>query len=371
VTAGPGFRWDEADELFDQALEVPTGERERWLDERCADRPELRQQVQALLLADAAAGASGFLELGARRLADPPPEEAAVDAAQGREIGPYRVLRELGRGGMGVVYLAERADGQSTAPVAIKLIKHGRDSARIHRRFHSERKILARLSHPHIARLLDGGVSAEDQPYFAIEYVEGTTIVAYCDARRLGVEDRLRLFLDVCDAVRYAHQNLVIHRDLKPANILVTEDGQVKLLDFGIAKVLAGEGGPDLTPVDTLTGDRMLTPEYAAPEQVRGEPVTPATDIYALGAVLYEMLTGHRAHQLGRRSASEVVQAVLFTMPGRPSTVAPIEWQEALRGDLDQIVLGALAKEPRWRYQTVEVLAADVTRWLGRAQAQS
>jgi serine/threonine-protein kinase len=370
VTGGAGFRWNEADELFDQALEVPTGERERWLDERCADRPELRRQVLALLLADAAAGASGFLELGARRLADPPPEDAVADAAQGQEIGPYRVLRELGRGGMGVVYLAERSDGTSPQPVAVKLIGHGMDSARIHRRFLAERKILARLTHPRIARLLDGGVSAEDQPYFAIEYVEGTTIVAHCDSRRLGVEDRLRLFLDVCDAVRFAHQNLVIHRDLKPANILVTGDGQVKLLDFGIAKVLTGEGmagGLELTPVDTLTGDRMLTPEYAAPEQVRGEPVTTATDIYALGAVLYEMLTGQRAHRLGRRTPSEMVQAVLFTMPVRPSTVAPVEWREALRGDLDQIVLGALAKEPRWRYQTVDVLAADLTRWLGRS----
>ncbi len=365
MTADPGYRWDEADELFDQALELPTGEREHWLDERCADRPELRRQVQALLLADAAAGASRFFELGARPLAEPP-EDPEASGESAREIGPYRVVRELGRGGMGIVYLAERAGGQSPQPVAVKLIQHGIDSARIHRRFLAERKILARLNHPHIARLLDGGMSAEDQPYFAMEYVEGTTIIAHCEARRLGVEDRLRLFLEVCDAVRYAHQNLVIHRDLKPANILVTEEGEVKLLDFGIAKVLSGEGqaGTDLTPVDTLTGDRMLTPEYAAPEQLRGDPVTAATDIYALGAVLYEMLAGQRAHRLGRKSPSEIVQAVLFIQPVLPSSVAPPAWQEEIRGNLDQIVLGALAKEPRRRYQTVDALAADVNRWL-------
>ena len=365
MTASGGYRWHEADRLFDEALELPTGERARWLDQRCAGNPALREQVDALLRADASAGR--FLELGGRRLAEPlesPPEAEPA----GRVIGPYRVVRELARGGMGVVYLAERADGQFEQQVALKLIKRGMDTDHIHRRFLAERQILARLSHRHIARLLDGGVSAEGQPWFAIEYVEGTTIVSHCDARGLDVDQRLRLFLDVCDAVRYAHQNLVVHRDLKPGNILVTADGQVKLLDFGIAKVVSGDGqaggaagGQDEV---TRTEDRILTPEYAAPEQIRGESITTATDIYALGAVLYEMLTGRRAHHVERRSPTELVRAVIETQPAVPSTVAPEEFRRALRGDLDTILLTALKKEPARRYQTADKLAGDITRYL-------
>ena len=357
------FDWHEADRLFDAALELPAEERARWLDEHCPD-PELRRHVERLLEADAAAGR--FLELDGWQIAGPP---ASEDDAVGRLVGPYRIVRELARGGMGIVYLAERADGQFRQQVALKLIRHGIDSDRIHRRFLAERQILARLSHANIARLLDGGVSDRGEAYFAIEYVEGVAIIFHAEARALGVSDRLRLFLQVAEAVRYAHQNLVVHRDLKPGNILVTEDGQVKLLDFGIAKVVRGDGQPGaaedgLDSLVTLTEDRLLTPEYAAPEQVRGEAVTTATDIYALGTVLYELLTGRRAHHVERRTPTEIVRAVVETIPAAPSAVARAGRRRELRGDLDVIVLTALRKEPARRYQTVEKFAGDLVRYL-------
>ncbi len=360
MTAGAGYRWDEADRLFDQALELPPGDRQRWLDQSCAGNHALRQQVEALLQADAAA--ANFLELDGWRLAEPILEPPDADSAAGFAIGSYRVVRELARGGMGVVYLAERADGQFEQRVALKLIKRGMDSDEIHRRFLAERQILARLNHPHIARLLDGGVSAEGQPYFAIEYVDGSTIMAHCEPRELGLEQRLRLFLDVCDAVGYAHQNLVVHRDLKPSNILVTPDGQVKLLDFGIAKVV-GEGSDAETGL-TETGLRVMTPEYAAPEQVLGAPVTTATDVYALGAVLYELVSGHRAHRLASRTPAEVWRVVCEVEPEPPSSAATGAIRQRLRGDVDTITLRALKKEPDRRYPTVEQLASDVRRHL-------
>ncbi len=371
MTAGTGFSWAEADRLFDEALEVAPADRARWLDDACAGNAALRDQVEALLRADAAA--EGFLEISAVRCATPLLPEAETESPAGRLIGPYRVERELARGGMGVVYLAERADGQFEQRVALKLLKRGMDSDEIYRRFLAERQILARLNHPHIARLLDGGVSAEGQPYFALEYVDGTTILAHCEAGRLGVEDRLRLFLDVCDAVRYAHQNLVVHRDLKPPNILVTADGAVKLLDFGIAKVLHHEPGAEMRL--TEPGLRVMTPEYAAPEQVSGEPVTTATDVYAPGAVLYELLARRRAHRIDRRTPAEIVRVVCEVDPPPPSAVAPAELRRRLRGDLDTIVLTALAKAPERRYPTVEQLASDIKRYLTRiplaARAQS
>jgi serine/threonine-protein kinase len=264
---------------------------------------------------------------------------------------------------MGVVYLAERADGQFQQRVALKLIKRGMDSEEIHQRFLAERQILAQLNHPHIARLLDGGVSAEGQPYFAIEYVDGTALTAHCDARRLGVEERLQLFLDVCDAVRYAHQNLVVHRDLKPSNILVTTEDEVKLLDFGIAKLLGPEqrGEPGLTQ----TGLRVMTPEYAAPEQVLGEPVTTATDVYALGAILYELLTSRRAHRLESYTPQEVERVICEVEPQAPSAMTSGAMVKRLRGDLDTITLNALQKKPERRYPTVEQLASDINRFLG------
>ena len=284
------------------------------------------------------------------------------DAPAARLIGPYRLVAELARGGMGVVYLAERSDGQFEQRVALKLVKQGMDSDEIHRRFLSERQILARLNHPHIARLLDGGVSAEGRPWFAVEYIEGSALLDHCESHDLGLSDRLGLFLDVCDAVRSAHQHLVVHRDLKPSNILVTPDGQVKVIDFGIAKVLGD--GTDGEPGLTATGVRVMTPQYAAPEQVSGAPVTTATDVYALGAVLYELLSGSPAHRFESGTLSEVERVVCRVAPDPPSAVAPATRAHRLKGDLDTITLMALRKEPDRRYATVEQLAADLRRHL-------
>ncbi len=362
MTAGAGYGWDEVDRLFDQALDLPPGERERWLDEHCAGRPAVRRQVETLLQADAAA--ARFLEVDPRRFAGEPPVEAEPESA-GRRIGAYRLVRELARGGMGVVYLAERADGQFEQRVALKLIKRGMDSDRIHRRFLAERQILARLSHPHIARLLDGGVTAEGQPYFAIEYVEGTSIVAHCESRRPRP-----------GAAPAPLPRRVRGGALRPPEPRGPPRPQARqhpgdrrrrgeAARFRIAKVVSGDEQTDgQDSLDTRTEDRILTPEYAAPEQVLGHAVTTATDIYALGAVLYELLTGRRAHHVERRTPTELVRAVIETQPPAPSAVAPARQRRALRGDLDTIVLTALKKEPGRRYQTVERFAADLTRHL-------
>ncbi len=262
---------------------------------------------------------------------------------------------------MGAVYLAERADGQYQQRVALKLIKRGMDSEQVLARFRAERQILASLDHPNIARLLDGGSTEQGLPFFAMEYIEGEPIDTYASRAGLSVEDRLRLFLQVCGAVAYAHQHLVIHRDIKPLNILVTPEGTPKLLDFGIAKVL--HAGGDET--STVTGMRLLTPEYASPEQVEGRHATTVSDVYALGVVLYELLTGRSPYRLRSRTPQEVVEAVRTTDPDRPSQAGDDEKvRRRLRGDLDTILLTALRKEPDRRYQSVEQFAADVRRHL-------
>jgi serine/threonine-protein kinase len=350
--------WSDADRVFDEALDVPASERDRWLDQRCAGDGTLRSRVEALLRADAAA--ERFLEVDGRRLANLPGEPLEAEPATPRVVGPYRLVRELARGGIGVVYLAERTEGAPGQAVALKLIRHGLGSERIHRRFLAERTILASLDHPYIAALLDAGLTDDGQPWLAMEYVEGTTIVTHAEASGLGLDDRLRLFLDVGEAVAYAHQHGVIHRDLKPGNILVTRDGRVKLLDFGIAKVLRDDGEADSQV--TRTADRLLTPEYAAPEQVRGDAVTPATDVYALGALLFELVTGRRVLVIPRRTPTEIVRAVLESRPPLPSEVAPEDRREALRGGLDAIVLKALEKQPGRRYQSVEELRGAIQR---------
>ena len=279
---------------------------------------------------------------------------------------------------MGTVYLAERADGQFRKQVALKLIRRGLDTDDILSRFRYERQILAALDHPNIATLYDGGMTEDGRPYFAMEYVEGQPLTAYCDQHRLSTKQRLALFRTVCRAVQYAHQNLVIHRDLKPSNILVTDDGTVKLLDFGIAKLLTDEGLEETAPV-TRTGLRLMTPEYAAPEQVKGEAVTTATDVYQLGVLLYELLTGHRPYRLERRVQREIERVILEEEPTRPSTMVGQTAETAevisrarqtsveklrrqLSGDLDTIVLMALKKEPSRRYGTVQQLAEDLRR---------
>jgi serine/threonine protein kinase len=307
-------------------------------------------------------------------------------------IGPYRILRKLGEGGMGAVYLAERDDAQYKKQVAVKLVKRGMASSLIVRRFRNERQILAALDHPNIGRLLDGGSTEDGLPYFVMEYIEGKPINEYADAQNLSTAARLKLFRKVCAAVHYAHQKLVVHRDIKPSNILVTAEGEPKLLDFGIAKLLDADTAAGL--IDTgATAVGMMTPDYASPEQVRGLAVTIATDIYSLGVVLYQLLTGRRPYQIKSLSPQDILQAICEQEPLRPSTAVtraqqtagteggsptgrqtrgegrtrtfnPDKLRRRLRGDLDNIVLMAMRKEPERRYASVEQFSSDIERHL-------
>ena len=350
-------RWQRSGAILDVALELERGEREAYLDQACAGDSQLKAELLVML---AGAEADGYLEEPATVLAGPMLD---TEGAPAEQIGPYRLGHELGHGGMGVVYLAERADGQFEQRVALKLIKRGMGSDEILRRFLAERQVLARLSHAHIARLLDGGVTPEGQPWFAMEYVDGVPLHRYCEERDLGVEERLAVFAKVCEAVQYAHRNLVVHRDLKPSNILVTAAGEIKLLDFGVAKALSQENAEETA---TQAEQRLLTPEYAAPEQLRGEPVTTATDVYALGAILYLLLTGQPAHRLSGRTPAERERVICEVEPDPPSAVvrgtARARLRRRLAGDLDTIVLQALRKQPARRYPSVEALLDDLER---------
>ena len=350
------------EELFEAALDVPGDERSGWLRAACGADGELREQVKALLDAHDVA----------ERVFESEPSPRPV-----RRIGPYRVVRELGRGGMGVVYLAERDDGHFRRRVAIKLLRGSPDGEELHRRFRAERQILASLEHPNIAQLLDGGVTDGELPYLVMEYVDGQTITTYCDRHRLSVHQRIALFRDVCAAVHHAHRNLVIHRDLKPSNILVTPEGKVKLLDFGIAKLLNPMASVEEVPV-TRTHFRILTPDYASPEQVRGDTLTTTSDVYALGVVLYELLTGEAPYRLTNAAPREIAELVCERDPERPSArclagddpaarararaTTSERLRRKLRGDLDAIAMMALRKEPRLRYGSAELLAEDLTR---------
>jgi non-specific serine/threonine protein kinase/serine/threonine-protein kinase len=361
-------RWGEIKTVLAGILETDPGERSATLDRLCGEDAELRREVEALLeferQADAALNTA--LAPGAALRADAPPPAA---------IGQYRVLRELGRGGMGVVYLGERADGQYRKQVAIKLITSGRHDAAVERRFRRERQILAQLEHNGIARLLDGGATEEGQPYFAMEYVEGLPLVEYCDRNRLGVAARLRLFLEVCDAVSHAHQQLIVHRDLKPGNILVTAERVPKLLDFGLGRVLDAEAGDEEL---TMTGFPLMTPAYASPEQVRGEPYTVSSDVYSLGVILYELLAGRRPYRVPTGSYLELARVISEQEPAPLSQAAgdgPVEeaakrastpghLRRQLAGDLERIAAKALAKDQRMRYGDVRALAGDLRRHL-------
>jgi serine/threonine-protein kinase len=364
-------QWARLSPVLDEALDLAADSRGEFLDRACAGDPALRAAAEALVQADGSAG--DFLDhtVGeyAGTLGERPGEDGAVALPLRERVGPYRIVRELARGGMGAVYLGERADGQFEQQVALKLIRGGLDSREIHRRFLAERQILARLHHPNIARLLDGGVTPDGEPWFAMEYVAGMAITQHCRDRGLALPERLALFSSVGEAVRYAHGQLVVHRDLKPSNIFVADGGTVKLLDFGIAKVVSAEQpdsgalGQEAEPA-TRTQLRVMTPEYAAPEQVRGEPVSTATDVYALGAVLYELLTGRRAHRFERHTPAEYERVVCETEPDPPSSGVEHErLRRALRGDLDTIVLKALEKEPVRRYASVEALLEDLRRY--------
>jgi serine/threonine-protein kinase len=366
-------RWHLIEAIFHRALDHPLEEREMFVREACTGDDALFREVMELL--DADGSPHSLLRGHAIDAVDVPP----ATLPPGTIVGSYRVIESIGTGGMGAVYLAERADGQFEQRVALKLIKRGMDSDTILARFQSERQILARLHHPNIARLTDGGLTGDGLPYFTMEYVDGRPITQYCDEQRLSIEDRLDLFQDVCAAVQYAHTNLVVHRDLKPSNILVTGDGVVKLLDFGIARVL-GEEAPELT----RSGQRVMTPAYASPEQIRGEPVTTASDVYSLGVVLYELLCGRHPHRDTTSTPAELERAIADTPAERPSrfltrigpadagepalrdTIArarqlpPMRLRKRLEGDLDTMCLVALRKEPERRYASAGQLLEDI-----------
>jgi eukaryotic-like serine/threonine-protein kinase len=378
-------RWDEVKELFALALERDPEERSDFLRQACGADDSLRAEIESLL--SSFDDAPTFLE-------DCPAADlssAQSSAIAGRRIGAYRIIRECGHGGMGIVYLAERADDQYRKRVAIKMLKPGINKDEVLRRFRNERQALAALDHPSIVRLLDGGSTEDGLPYLIMDYVEGVRIDEYCDIHRLSIAERLQLFRTVCLAVQYAHETLVIHRDLKPGNILITKEGVARLLDFGIAKVLNPQWSPDATL--TRTDWRPMTPEYASPEQVRGEPVTNATDIYSLGVLLYELLTGHRPYRVRSDSPLEIERFVCEEEPEKPSAavsridekashdgstrtvitpqmvgearaIRPEELPRRLRGDLDTIVIKAIRKEPQYRYASAEAFAKDIERHL-------
>src|SRR5262245_25231519 len=347
-------RWARVDEVFHRALDLTPAERERLLATSYGDDVALQDEVRQLL---AAHDATGPLVRAPDHTRYPPTLEW---------VGPYRLIRKLGEGGMGVVHLAERSGDGFTQVVARKLIRAGFATAGLEARLAEERRILARLDHPGIARFIDGGSTASGQPYVAIEFVEGADLLHYCADRGLTLPQRLSLFAEVCDAVHYAHQQLVVHRDLKPGNILVTNDGRPKLLDFGLAKVLEDDGSPDATQTSP-----WVTPAYASPEQLRRGRISTLTDVYALGVVLYELLTGRRPHDLNGLAPAEMVRVVCESVPAQPSGVpfggdvlATDRMRPRIDGDLDVITLKALAKDPQRRYGSACELADDTRRYL-------
>jgi eukaryotic-like serine/threonine-protein kinase len=365
-------RWRRLDELFAAAVDLPAAERRAFVTWTCADDPDLRLRLEELIDADpdsegfvARAVAAGLAADRETRGEGPAPDEGEPEGlprVEGlRRVGPYRLLREIGRGGTGRVFVAERAEGGFGQRVAVKLLRPGMDSEEILKRFTTERSILARLEHPGIARLYDGGTTADGRPYFVMEAIDGRPIDQWASERRVDLAARLALFVEVCRAVHYAHQNLVVHRDLKPSNVLVTRSGQPKLLDFGIAKLL----DPDLSHEATHTALRPMTPGYASPEQVRGDPVTTASDVYALGVLLYRLLTGRHPYRLEGSSAAELERRITDEEPLAPSSVAVrSQDRRRLAGDLDNVVARAMEKRPERRYASAEQLALDVERHL-------
>ncbi len=351
----PG-RWERIEQICWAALDQAPEAREAFLERECGMDADLRHEVEGLLLELAAR--PEFLEQPVVRLPELADAES-VDTTR-HYIGSYRLVRELGRGGMGEVHLAMREGADFEVTVAIKVIKRGMDTDEVLQRFRLERQMLASLHHPNIAQLMDGGVTTDGRPYFVMEYVEGTPITEYCDRAQLPVPQRLRLFQLICAAVQHAHQKLIVHRDLKPGNILVTPEGIPKLLDFGIGKVLATN--PTLEHLPTTRADvRLLTPGYAAPEQVRGESPTTETDVYGLGVLLFEMLTGRRPFEGHRESQPEIARAICEDAPSRPSAIAG---RRELAGDLDNIILKALSKERERRYPSAAAFSEDVGRYL-------
>ncbi|HSN54543.1 MAG TPA: serine/threonine-protein kinase [Candidatus Sulfomarinibacteraceae bacterium] len=372
-------RWDEVRELFLRVADLDPAAREAHLDEACGEDRDLRHEVESLLGQNDRSDTflPRLIEHAAQDLVGDP---ASDPAARPARIGPYRVIELLGRGGMGSVYLAEREGGPFQQQVALKVLRTGLNDTDMAARFKSERQILADLRHPNIAGLVDGGTTEDGVPFLAMEYVQGRRIDRWCDQDQKSIEQRIDLFRVVCSAVQAAHRSLVVHRDLKPANILVTTDGHVKLLDFGIAKIL-GPSSHSHTVVVTRTIDRLLTPAFASPEQVSGDAVTTASDVYSLGVILYELLAGTNPHAFKDHSATEIERVVCRTDPERPSQavrrrIGTAKGAEAARlrglsedrlarrlaGDLDTIVMTALRKEPDRRYSSVEALSEDLRR---------
>lgn len=362
-------KWQKAKQIFQSALKLQGAERPAFIKEAASGDESVKSEVEALLEAHEEAG--DFLQDTAFSAKDFfRPEPGA--SLSGKEIGTYKILAEIGRGGMGVVYLAERADAEFTKRVAVKLIKRGLDTDEIIGRFRNERQILANLEHPNIARLLDGGTTEDGLPFLVMEYVEGLPLNEFCAERDLGLSGKLKIFREVCAAVQYAHRNLIVHRDLKPSNILVDEYGIPKLLDFGIAKLLSAQNINERG--QTATNFQVMTPEYASPEQMRGEIVTTATDVYSLGIVLYELLTGGRPFSFRNESLENIVHTICHSEPLKPSSMinskasgtdmaAAKHNPQSLRGDLDNIILMALRKEPERRYSSIEQFAEDIRRY--------
>ncbi len=368
-------KWKKIESLFERAIEISGSERETFLKNECGEDNELFEEVVSLLSAD-----QNEHSIFSGSAAD---YFAVEDLGfEGRNFGNSHAVKKIGAGGMGSVYLAERVDGVYSQQVALKVVNPGMNSHEIIKRFEEERQILARLQHPNIARLLDGGISDSGLPYFTMEYVDGIPVTEYCNNKDLSIEQRLELFKKICEAVLYAHQNLVIHRDIKPGNILVTEEGTVKLLDFGIAKVFEDDNEREFV---TRTMMRVMTPEYASPEQIRGEPVGTATDIYSLGLILYQLLSGCPPYELDTSSALEMERIICLTDPQKPSSMiskAPanrkdyssegqpakskqiIKLRKKISGDLDNICLMAIRKEPERRYSSAAQFITDIDNHL-------
>jgi serine/threonine protein kinase/tetratricopeptide (TPR) repeat protein len=396
-------RWLRIEAVFQEAADLPASERAAFLDRECGADAELRAEVQNLLESDDAADNfievpvwtdSRFLSTKAKKEISKSFDVVDRDNYLGRRIGAYKLVKELGRGGMGAVYLAERADGEFQQRVAVKLIKRGMDSDFIIKRFRHERQILASFEHPFIARLLDGGRTDDDVPYFVMEYIVGETLYNYCDKKRLSTRDRLKVFQKVCSAIQYAHERQIVHRDIKPSNILIDRLGTPKLLDFGIAKIL----DPDLIHESinpTASMLRMMTPDYASPEQIQGVDVTPASDTYSLGVLLYELITGHRPYNFGGRSLHEISKVVCEVMPELPSKILNSEdnllpayagagtrylytrsttlneLRDELVAGIDDIVMKAVAKDPADRYESVDAFSRDISRFLRGVQVEA
>jgi eukaryotic-like serine/threonine-protein kinase len=380
-------QWQRVRPILESALDLNPASRASFLDGACADS-FMRREVESLIASHEQAGTDALNPVSSIGLN--PDEETRFRLPSGKRIGAYEILEELAVGGMGAVYRAVRADGQYEQRVALKIVRSELGAEFTAAQFKNERQILASLNHPNIAKILDGGTTAEGVPYFVMELVEGQCIDEYCDGHKLATTERLNLFLQICSAVQYAHQRLIIHRDIKPDNIMVDGEGVPKLLDFGIAKILESSESPNQLK-QAISLVRLLTPEYASPEQVKGEPITTASDVYSLGVVLYELLTGRTPYNVPTHASHEISRAVCETEPEKPSTAvrretvrtvdgegkqtddsalsanrdgSPEKLSKRLSGDLDNIVLMALRKEPERRYASVEQFAQDIRRHL-------